>query len=116
MGLDMFLANKSGHEVGYWCKANHIHKWFVDNVQSGVDDCGKYLVSRENIIALRNKCIEVLENKCDSDAILPTTSGFFFGSTEYDDGYFEDCLATIEICDKCLKSPSDETFYYQSSW
>ena len=31
--------------VGYWRKANHIHKWFVDNVQGGNDDCGDYLVS-----------------------------------------------------------------------
>jgi hypothetical protein len=23
-------------ELGYWRKANHIHKWFVDNVQNGV--------------------------------------------------------------------------------
>ena len=26
-------------EVGYWRKANAIHKWFVDNVQDGNDDC-----------------------------------------------------------------------------
>lgn len=25
-------------EIGYWRKANHIHKWFVDKVQGGDDD------------------------------------------------------------------------------
>jgi len=34
-------------EVGYWRKANHIHKWFVDNVQNGVDECLTYQVSIE---------------------------------------------------------------------
>jgi len=30
--------------VGYWRKANHIHAWFVENVQNGVDDCkGNYI-------------------------------------------------------------------------
>ncbi len=29
-------------EVMYWRKSNAIHKWFVDNVQGGVDDCGNY--------------------------------------------------------------------------
>jgi len=24
-------------EAIYWCKANAIHKWFVDNIQDGVD-------------------------------------------------------------------------------
>ena len=24
--------------LGYWRKANHIHKWFVDHVQDGDDD------------------------------------------------------------------------------
>lgn len=28
-------------EIGYWRKANHIHKWFVDCVQDGEDDCEK---------------------------------------------------------------------------
>jgi hypothetical protein len=26
-------------EAGYWRKANAIHRWFVDNVQDGNDDC-----------------------------------------------------------------------------
>ena len=30
--------------VGYWRKANHIHKWFVDNVQEGIDDYREYYV------------------------------------------------------------------------
>ena len=25
--------------VGYWRKANQIHKWFVDNCQNGRDEC-----------------------------------------------------------------------------
>ena len=32
------------YRVAYWRKANAIHKWFVDHVQDGVDDCGEYYV------------------------------------------------------------------------
>ena len=39
-------------EAGYWRKANQIHKWFVENVQEGKDDCGEYYVSREQLLAL----------------------------------------------------------------
>ena len=31
-------------EAGYWRKANAIHRWFVENVQDGKDDCGEYFV------------------------------------------------------------------------
>ena len=36
-------------KVGYWRKANQIHKWFVDNIQAGKDDCGYYPVTSENL-------------------------------------------------------------------
>ena len=39
MGLDMMLIYED-NQIASWRKANAIHKWFVDNVQDGVDDCG----------------------------------------------------------------------------
>lgn len=36
-------------EAIYWRKANHIHKWFVDNVQNGVDECETYPVSIDKL-------------------------------------------------------------------
>lgn len=46
--------------VGYWRKANHIHKWFVDNVQDGEDDCKEYRVSIEQLHKLRDICFDIL--------------------------------------------------------
>lgn len=40
----------------YWRKANAIHNWFVQNVQSGNDDCGHYDVSKDDLITLRDLC------------------------------------------------------------
>lgn len=50
-------------EVGYWRKANAIHKWFVENVQNDVDDCDYYEVSKKNLQELLNICTEI-KNKC----------------------------------------------------
>lgn len=47
-------------EVGYWRKANAIHKWFVDHVQEGNDDCGEYEVSNEQLQELLDTVIIVL--------------------------------------------------------
>ena len=47
-------------EVGYWRKANAIHKWFVDNVQDGVDNCEKYLLTKEKLQGLYDICEELM--------------------------------------------------------
>ena len=50
-------------EAGYWRKVNHVHKWFVDKVQEGNDDCGYYYVSREQLSELKSVCMQLLSKK-----------------------------------------------------
>jgi hypothetical protein len=103
--------------VGYWRKANAIHKWFVDHVQEGKDDCGNYYVSRDQLTALRDVCERVRDwpGKLAAEQ-LPTANGFFFGGTDYDEYYMQDVNNTIQIIDSCLKLPGSWDFEYQSSW
>ena len=100
--------------VGYWRKASAIHKWFVDNVQEGNDDCGTYYVSEEQLQSLLDLVNSVLQNKEMADVLLPTQSGFFFGGTEYDEWYFEGMENTKEILESALKKSGE--FYYHASW
>lgn len=109
--------------VGYWRKANQIHKWFVDNIQEGVDDCGTYNVGIEDLKKLKSDCQKALQNKKDAAKILPTQRGFFFGGTDIDDYYFQELEETIEICDLCISEYEVEkdfypspSFTYHSSW
>ena len=103
-------------EAGYWRKANAIHKWFVDHCAEGKDDCRPAYVEREQLVELRNLCEEVLKNKKKAKDLLPPEEGFFFGTPETDDWYFEALTDTIEIIDKCLKLPNHWDFVYKSSW
>lgn len=104
-------------KVGYWRKANAIHQWFVDNCQNGEDDCREAYVSREQLEELKKFCEMVLENNALAEEFLPTVSGFFFGTTEYDEWYFNDLKLTVEIIDRVLtKVPTDWDFAYGSSW
>jgi hypothetical protein len=103
-------------EVGYWRKANHIHYWFVENVQNGNDDCGNYWVSREKLEELLNVCNKVLTDKSRAEELLPTQSGFFFGGTDYDEYYFDDVIDTKRICEECLSDETADDFEYHSSW
>lgn len=103
-------------EIGYWRKANAVHKWFVDNVQGGVDECQKTFVSREQIQQLRDICQKVIDNPDLAPSLLPTQSGFFFGNTEYGEWYLQDVRETIDICDRALNLPDNWDLHYQSSW
>ncbi len=111
---DAGIIKKVKAEVGYWRKDNHIHQWFVDNVQDGTDDCRPYYVTREQLQELKDLCLQVLEDRNPEN--LPRAYGFFFGSTEIDEGYWESLTDTINIIDNCLSLPLDWKFQYQSSW
>lgn len=106
-------------EVGYWRKANQIHKWFVEHVQDGNDDCGEYYVSIENLQKLLEDCKAVKAQITNAPELLPTTSGFFFGSTDYDEYYWQDIDDTIAIVEGIIEEESQGQrgdYYYHSSW
>lgn len=133
MGLDMFLYGIKYHskyneeedndksyyvmtEEIYWRKANQIHRWFVENVQDGIDNCAIYYVSGESLYELKELCEKVLENKELANELLPIGRGFFFGSVEYDEWYFADLEYTVEKLDELLKNEDYDYYKYQSSW
>ena len=119
MGLNMYLEKKEAdQEEVYWRKANAIHKWFVDNVQGGVDNCKQYKVTKEDIQRLLTTVHEVLEDHTKAQGLLPPTQGFFFGSTDIDEWYFEDLQYTADELAVLLKTfdfEKDDLYYY-SSW
>lgn len=103
--------------VGYWRKVNAVHAYFVDKFADGVDECQRIHVPREGLEELRNICQTILNDPDRADELLPTRAGFFFGSTEYDNYYFEDLKYTIDTLTRALSDTPDEaSFFYQASW
>lgn len=102
-------------DAGSWRKANAIHRWFVENVQHGKDDCGLYQVSREQLQALLRSVETVLAHSELAERVLPTQEGFFFGGTEYDEWYVDDLKETKRMVTEVLED-DDAEFEYGSSW
>jgi len=105
--------------VMYWRKANAIHKWFVDTQADGVDNCQLINVSTESLKELVDLCEQELDNKDDLGLYLPTESGFFFGSTEYDEYYIRDLEYTrdrLKQVIELMEKSGDYFAVYQASW
>ena len=104
-------------ELGYWRKANAIHHWFVVNVQDGEDNCKEYYVSRNQLQELLDTLKRVDQDHSLADDILPTSEGFFFGDTDYQEWYYQDIKDTIPVLENLLSQDLEQwDFYYQSSW
>jgi hypothetical protein len=112
-------------EIAYWRKANMIHNWFYTNCANSTQkDYDYLLVKKTQLEELVKVCKEVLtykdiaiKEKIIGELIekLPTKSGFFFGSTQYDENYFNDVEHTISLIDNVLETTDFDTetvFYY----
>lgn len=124
-GKDVPLADVSTitERVGYWRKANAIHRWFC-SLDEGRDECQKIGVTVEQLRELSGLCQQVMADHSKAEELLPTTSGFFFGGTEYDQYYLDDLRNTIEILAPLIVEITDDygcptrlpAYYYEASW
>ena len=112
-------------QVGYWRKANAIHKWFVDNVSDGEDNCGTYYVDIPDLMNLLELCKQVKTDPSKAEELLPPHSGFFFGDVSIDEYYFHNIDHSIEILEGVLSEQVIDKngrafypgeFYYRASW
>lgn len=103
-------------QVAYWRKANAIHAFFVD-LSGREDDCQPIPVSKESLEDLVGRCKAVLKDPAKADDLLPTRGGFFFGSTDYDEGYFYDLRSTVEQLERVIAALKDTDYcVYEASW
>ena len=53
-----------------------------------------------------------------AEELLPSCDGFFFGTTDYDQWYYEDIVKTVDILTKVINETDweNEVVFYESSW
>lgn len=100
-GLDQWIMNSEGDNV-YLRKANQIHGFFLEK---GYDDNrqGEQRVRKQDVLELIDRIKQVLANHELAPKLLPTTPGFFFGTYEYDDWYFEQLQDYLPDIEKLIK-------------
>jgi hypothetical protein len=101
-------------EAAYFRKVNCIYRYFSDRLEN--EHC---IVEKEDVIDIMNRAIRILSTKDMelAEELLPTQSGFFFGSTEYDEWYFCDMVEILKEFSKLLKEwEDDDICYVYMSW
>ncbi len=103
-------------KVIYYRKFNALHDWIVQNCQEGIDGCQLTLVSIEKVKELVALLESLTPNNCED--LFPTANGFFFGGTDYDEGYWSDIKGSINDFNYLLNqfNWSECSLIYQSSW
>ena len=135
MGLDMYLYRRKKYrendpeynelvkdsikEVMYWRKANQIRQWFVKNTgYDGDANCEDHELTKDQLIQLRDDCLEVVHDTRLANEVMPISTGFFFGSDKYDTWYFEELKDTAEKLNKIIEETDweKETIDYFEWW
>ena len=108
-----FLKRYYAESDVYFRKVNFVYRYFEDGLD---DEC--CFVTKGEMEDLVDRCNKVLGNNDLAEELLPTRSGFFFGSTDYDEWYFEDLKDCKKQFEKVLKRFNEDTdlFYMVFSW
>ena len=112
--VNEILDSFSTSEDMYFRKVNFLYAYFADRLEKEqcivtLDDCQKIIKYAETILETRDTDI--------AEKLLPTQSGFFFGSTAYDDYYFEDVRDVLEQFSEYIEDWTDDTIgWVYFSW
>lgn len=100
----------------YFRKVNFIFAYF-ENLGKMIDQYYAF-VDKEDVEELISRCERVLADRSLASELLPTQAGFFFGSTDYDEYYFDDVKDCLRQMKKYLKlfKDDDGTAYVIFSW
>lgn len=126
-GIDPEKITYIMEEVGYWRKANAIHAWIVNNCADEADDRHHNPVHlympKEKLEELHKLACFVLGSKNDPNAEqialkhLPPADGFYFGSKEIGEWYWQYIKDTVNILAEVLKSDfSRSEITYLANW
>lgn len=111
--FDEILKHYYGHYVGYFRKVNCVYRYFEDKL---TDETA--WVTKDECEDIVKRCSAVLENPDLASELMPTRSGFFFGSTEYDKYYFSDLKDVRKQFKSFIKyfKTDDDLVFIHMSW
>lgn len=96
-------------------KENHIQSYMEGEV-GDVQNLDYLFLQKEHIEKLVERLQRVKDDHSQAGVLLPTQEGFFYGSTDYNDFYFEDIEAELKDFSEMLDSWDDTKCYAYWAW
>jgi len=96
-------------------KENHIHA-FVERVTGELKGWDYRRLEKSNFENLILALQTVIADHSMAPTVLPTSSGFFFGSTDYDEWYFSDLERELTAFQGIVDNWDDTKVYYYWCW
>lgn len=105
-------------------KANQIFEWFIKNVMNGEINKEYYDISKEQLTELLYTCKQVVsegvvkENEAKEMLPLMENTGYFFGTSEYNNIYAIQVTDMIKILENVLSTTDfeKEAVYFNATW
>lgn len=118
-------------------KANHIFRWFIENVMDNKPDNEYHEVTKDNLVDLLSACKQVRsgfkliehdqyygdkysvdEELAKAHLPLLENQGYFFGSKSYDINYAKHVIDMIGVLEGILSTTdfNKETVYFNAIW
>lgn len=102
----------------YFRKFNALQVFLEDNLQ--IENCEPKEVPLEMVKKLEASCEKILEikdantRKETAEQLLPTGAGFFYGSLDYDEYYYENVQRLLDFINE--NGTDDEVMYVYDCW
>lgn len=102
-----------GEEIGYFYKVNFLMGFFGYE-----ENCKDKEVSKSELEELQSRCNKVLASKDNelATSILPPQAGFFFGSTDINDYYYEKVAKVQKWVASVLETLEDDDIVAMWAW
>ena len=116
MGLDMSLfirPRNNDYEIGDWRKFNALQNYMEVNFGEGEEiNCKDIQLTEPDIGTLLVILKKVSADHSLAEKLFPNTTGFFYGSQDYDEYYFEEIDRSINLFEKALEELEDNEVFY----
>lgn len=114
MGLDITITlGRTSHNFR---KRNWLMPFVKKAIDKEVENCEYYELSKETMLDLLDRIDKVLADHDLAEELLPTQEGYFYGSTHYDERYFEKLQDTKNELEEDVKAMDDNDSAIFWSW
>lgn len=126
MGLDQYIFRVKGKKlesskdikdddkIAYFRKVNCLQNYFEQKHE--IENCVPHVISLDDTKDILDRVEKVLKNHSLAEQLFPNCVGFFYGSLDYGEEYFDDLQEIQKAFKFILEEWKEEDNFYYYCW